>query len=99
MVTRGAHAADTDITSLAFSRDNLTLLSRAADDTVKVHLPDSVVLADISDDDPTLQQPRWSVVTQILLFQRFLDQGTLTNPEEAVSLLSHYRGSLSLRGP
>lgn len=33
---RKAHAADTDITSLAFSKDDLTLLSRAADDTLKV---------------------------------------------------------------
>lgn len=33
---RKAHVADTDITSMAFSKDNLTLLSRAADDTLKV---------------------------------------------------------------
>ena len=33
---RKAHVANTDITSLAFSKDNFTLLSRAADDTLKV---------------------------------------------------------------
>ncbi len=35
-VVRGAHPPDCDITSLAFSRDNITLLSRAADDSLKV---------------------------------------------------------------
>lgn len=34
-VARGAHVADTEITSLAFSRDSSTMLSRAADDTLK----------------------------------------------------------------
>jgi len=38
-VVRGAHPPDIDITSLAFSRDNITLLSRAADDTLKVLSP------------------------------------------------------------
>ncbi len=38
LMLRKAHIADTDITSLVFSRDNLTLLSRAADDTLKVHI-------------------------------------------------------------
>ena len=32
----GTHPPDTDVTGLAFSQDNLTLLSRAADDTLKV---------------------------------------------------------------
>lgn len=36
LMLRKAHQADADITSLAFSKDNLTLLSRAADDTLKV---------------------------------------------------------------
>ena len=36
LVNYGTHPADTDVTSLAFSQDNLTLLSRAADDTLKV---------------------------------------------------------------
>lgn len=36
LMLRKAHMADTDITSLAFSKDNLTLLSRGADDTLKV---------------------------------------------------------------
>ena len=35
-IARGAHPPDCDITSLAFSQDNLKLLSRAADDTLKV---------------------------------------------------------------
>ena len=35
-VLHGAHAKDCEITSLAFSKDNSTLLSRAADDTLKV---------------------------------------------------------------
>ena len=38
-VVRKAHPSDTDITSLAFSRDNVTLLSRAGDDTLKVTFP------------------------------------------------------------
>lgn len=38
LMLRKAHQADADITSLAFSADNLTLLSRAADDTLKVCL-------------------------------------------------------------
>lgn len=38
LLLRGAHPPDTDITSLAFSQDNLKLLSRAADDTLKVSL-------------------------------------------------------------
>ena len=35
LLLRGAHPPEVEITSLAFSRDNLTLLSRAADDTLK----------------------------------------------------------------
>ena len=38
LMLRKAHPPETDITSLAFSQDNLTLLSRAADDTLKVGL-------------------------------------------------------------
>lgn len=47
LMLRKAHIADTDITSLAFSKDNLTLLSRAADDTLKVALANSAVRATI----------------------------------------------------
>ena len=36
LMLRKAHIAGTDITSLAFSKDDFTLLSRAADDTLKV---------------------------------------------------------------
>ena len=43
-VLRGAHPADTEITSLAFSRDSHTLLSRAADDTLKVGSPSASLL-------------------------------------------------------
>ena len=35
-VLHEAHTKDCEITSLAFSKDNNTLLSRAADDTLKV---------------------------------------------------------------
>ena len=35
-VLHGAHAKDCEVTSFAFSKDNNTLLSRAADDTLKV---------------------------------------------------------------
>ena len=35
-VLHGAHAKDCEVTSLAFSKDDNTLLSRAADDTLKV---------------------------------------------------------------
>ncbi|KAK9788441.1 hypothetical protein WJX73_007451 [Symbiochloris irregularis] len=35
-VAHDAHPRDTEVTSLAFSRDSYTLLSRAADDTLKV---------------------------------------------------------------
>jgi hypothetical protein len=42
-VVHGAHAPDAEITSLAFSADDQTLLSRATDDTVRArprfHLP------------------------------------------------------------
>ena len=37
-VAQKAHAQGGEITSLAFSRDSNTLLSRAADDTLKVRL-------------------------------------------------------------
>ena len=35
-VLHGAHTKDCEVTSLAFSKDDNTLLSRAADDTLKV---------------------------------------------------------------
>lgn len=38
-VTYGAHSRDCEITSLAFSADDNTLLSRATDDTLKVPPP------------------------------------------------------------
>ena len=37
-VLHGAHAKDCEVTSLAFSKDDNTLLSRAADDTLKVSI-------------------------------------------------------------
>ncbi len=38
-VLHGAHAPASDITSLALSRNGATLLSRGADDTLKVDFP------------------------------------------------------------
>ncbi len=37
-VLHGAHAKDCEVTSLAFSKDGNTFLSRAADDTLKVSM-------------------------------------------------------------
>ena len=47
-VLHGAHAKDSEVTSLAFSKDNHTLLSRAADDTLKVQPRPSLHAAIIS---------------------------------------------------
>ena len=65
LVNYGTHPADTDVTSLAFSQDNLTLLSRAADDTLKasqialrtaMHLPSTHLCSSQADEAEMCQK-------------------------------------------